>query len=192
MSAQLCYVCLPAAALGSAGSIELHAHTLTVRCMISFLCYVARYGSTGVRLSALQLVQYYQHTIPQKACRSSAEFSRPTMSNPSCLRLMNVKLQPAVRPKTPVNRKSAPSCLGAGVTEEDFTSDKEAAMASFHKAFTDSQAEATRIPGLQSFAGAVRSLCRHFMLLPADTSNNSMYSASILTVSQIPQPNFAL
>ena len=79
------------------------------------------------------------------------------MSNPSCLRLLRVNLQPsAVRPATPVlssrQKPSTPETCIPSLGE-----DKDAAVSAFHKAFSDSQPKATRIPGLQAFAGAVRS-----------------------------------
>lgn len=60
---------------------------------------------------------------------------------------MRVKLQPsAVRLTTPmVGSRTIPT----------YGEDKDAAVSAFHKAFSESQPEATRIPGLQAFAGAV-------------------------------------
>lgn len=89
------------------------------------------------------------------ATRSPVQEIR-TMSNPSCLRLLRVKVQPsAVRPSTPVlSSRQKPSTPGTCIPS--FGEDKEAAFTSFHKAFSDSLPEATRIPGLQAFAGAVR------------------------------------
>lgn len=93
------------------------------------------------------------------------------MSNPSCLRLLRVKVQPsAVRRATPVlSSRQKPSTPGTCIPS--FGEDKEAACTSFHKAFGDSLPEATRIPGLQAFAGAIWERQRR---IPSTTYNDPL------------------
>jgi hypothetical protein len=83
------------------------------------------------------------------------------MAYPSCARQLRVPRLVAVQrskvtPKLNVARM--PCLVETKLTTPSFAEDKETARSAFMKAYEQSLPAETRIPGLQSFAGAVRCL----------------------------------